>query len=181
MDFMSIGIFLSAICCILIGITLYFFSRDVISNKPVQWKKAIYLLAPYGLAISAYYYIFALHHDGTFNPFEDYASMSLVPDIILNIVLPVAILGFLVLSFRMTDKIILKLGIIIVLSFILFFWIDVFTDAISHARMRNTSVDRAYPLIQWSAAVFIVALAIAVMDPRSRFGKKTPWNKGDEE
>jgi hypothetical protein len=163
---MIFGIILSVICCFLILYALLRIIQEA-RGKNADWRdNVIYIIAPIGLAVSAFYYIFFLRQVDLANVFVGFGSLNIFLDIILNIILPAAVLSFLCISYRVIMKVGWHFFIITALGFILLSWLYIISLTARLSSGYAPSVRPEFPIVQWSCAVFIVALVVAVYERR---------------
>jgi len=168
---MLFGVILSMICCGLIGFGIYFFTKMALGKKPESLDKIMYMIAPYGLAICMYYYIFHLREVDIAAAFVGFGTMNVILDIITNVILPAALLSILFVSFQMIQNIGWRFFVITILSFFLLAWLDITYKALDFSRNFGAAIRTDFPIVQWSASVFIALLVIAVSEHR-RKGEK---------
>jgi len=163
---MVFGIILSIICCVLLLVALIKITLEA-RGKNADWStNVIYFIAPYGLAISVFYYVFFWRAIDLAEMFAGFNTFNIFVDIIFNVILPAAILTALVLSYRMLDKVGWQFFIIAALLFILLCWLYVIIEVIGFSGMHSAGIKPPFPIVQWSCAVFIAALIVAISERR---------------
>lgn len=174
---MIFGIIISVVCCGLILTGLIMITRNSIGKKPELIDRITYIIAPYGLAICLYYYIFFWKNVDIGVAFSGLGSINVFADILVNIILPAAILSFLFISFQAFRNIGWRVFTITLLTFFLLAWLNIIWKAIDFNQSFNGSRP-GFPIVQWSSAVFIALLVIAVFE-RKRKGERVsePENK----
>ncbi len=159
---MIFGIILSLIGCTLVGAGLYFIARDAFGKSPEPLDKVIYVISPYGLAASLFYYVFFWRDVDLTAIFAGFNSMGILADIFVNILIPFIILAGLFLSYFIIQNVWWRFFITMALVFILQTWLDIVWLTFDYSRSHSTPVKPGFPIVQWSCAVFIVALVSAV-------------------
>ncbi|GEM_PF-2528618 len=165
---MLFGVILSVICCGLILTGLIMITRNSIGRKPELLDRITYIIAPYGLAICMYYYIFFWRDVDIAAAFAGFAGMNIILDIVLNILIPAAILSFLFISFMAVRNIGWRIFTITFLAFFLLAWLNIVWLALDYSRNYSTSYKLGFPIVQWSGAVFVALLAFAVFERKRR-------------
>lgn len=163
---MIFGIILSVICCFLILGALLKITQEARGKSPDWIDNVIYIVAPYGLAISAFYYVFFLRDIDMANVFAGFNSQNIFIDIILNIILPAAVLSFLCISYRVIAKVGWQFFVITALGFILLSWLYIISLTARFSSVEAPALKPEFPIVQWSCAVFVTALVIAVFERR---------------
>jgi len=162
---MIFGIVLSVICCFLILGALLKITQESRGKNPDWRDNVIYIIAPYGLAISAFYYIFFWREVDMVSLFAGFNSQNIIVDVILNIILPASVLTFLTISYRVISKVGWQFFIITALGFILLSWLYIIALT-ARAPRSFSGIKPEFPIVQWSCAVFLTALAIAIFERR---------------
>lgn len=165
---MIFGIIISVICCGLILAGLVMITRNSIGKKPELIDRITYIIAPYGLAICLYYYIFFWKNVDIAMAFSGLGNFNVFADILINIILPAAILSFLFISFQAVRNIGWRVFTITLLAFFLLAWLNIIWKTIDYNQSFGSAARPGFPIVQWSSAVFIALLVIAVFERRRK-------------
>lgn len=172
------GIFLSIFCCGVIGAGLFLNTRTALGKNPEAIDRILFMVAPYGLAVCVYYYIFFLRGVEMATVLSGSNSMGVIADILINVLLPAALLTLLFISFQMIKHVGWRIFSITVLTFFIIAWLHIIWLSIEYSRNYSAAVRPGFPIVQWSIAVF-VALIVVTFTERKRLIEQKHQQKAE--
>ncbi len=169
---MNFGVIFAAICCCLIPIAVIRNISDTLNKKPKWYEVVIYVVAPVGVAIGTYYYIFFVRDFDVAAAFTKSGSTSVLSDLIIDFLIPTVILSGLFISYQLYKNVCWHFFVITLLGFLFLSWAYIIYETILFSQDFGPAQNPEFPNVLWAIAVFVSGLIVALFEMRTELLKK---------
>ena len=169
---MNFGVIFAAACCCLIPIAAVRNVYDTLKNKPKWYEIVIYIVAPIGVAIGTYYYVFFVRQLDVVAIFSGDESPSVWSDLIFSFLIPTIILSGLFISYHLIKNVTWHFFVLTALGFIFLSWSYIIYETILYSQDFGPAQNPEFPNVLWAIAVFISGLIVALFEMRTEHLKR---------
>lgn len=161
---MSFGVIFASLCCCMILIASIRNIIHTVGKKPELNEYVIYAIAPAGVAIGIFYYIFFVREVDVVQLFTGYTSINVWLDLVISFVLPTIILSALFVSYHLIKNAILHFIIITSQCFILMAWALIIWNTVYLSQDFGPAQNPEFPNTLWSISVIVTFLIVALFE-----------------